>query len=180
MYKGIGLILALCFVLLGASCSTAPEDEISLDTCDESDLGETGWTGPGVNGDGELAMASGTYVVSMTAAIPYDTRADRRAFRRLVRDVVDDMERRDGYIAGNLGGSRWCRSNRTMTVWRDHESMMKFVLGDAHLEAMGQTNMILQEFKTVSMELEVHDGILPTWDEQRERLAEVRTLGGLK
>lgn len=144
-----------------------------IDTCDETDFSPTGWFGPGVDENGKLTTPAGQYIFAATAGLPKNTEEDQLLFGMHSELVGADLMTREGLIAVNFGGSEICGIGRTMTLWKDRKSMMQFVLGDAHRDAILATTDALQEFKTAHWTHEISDGTPPTWAEYKTKLATV-------
>jgi hypothetical protein len=90
--------------------------------------------GPGVGSDGKLPK--GRYVYSSTyLAIRLSTDAFSR-FSELSGAINEDLESQPGLVAYQTGLSLDCYAARTLAVWKDEESMVRFVGGDAHSEAV--------------------------------------------
>lgn len=62
--------------------------------------------------------------------------------------------------------SKGWRYHRTLTVWKDKESMMKFVRSDVHAKAMKATPKLSKNVKVVHYESDE----IPTWEQAIKRL----------
>jgi hypothetical protein len=145
-----------------------------LDTCDEHDFAPSGWMGPGVGEDGKIIDPATSYVMAGTAGLPRASETEQVAFGAHNMAITEDLFTRDGFIAANLGGSDACRTGRTMSLWRDQDAMMQFVLGDAHQNAMIEVSEVLQESKTSHWTFEPNaQGDFPTWETYAEHMDEL-------
>lgn len=103
----------------------------------EDDLQAAPLSGRGVH-DGVLAK--GQYLVATTYL---RLQPDKRArLNELVGPVVTDLVQREGLLGMTLGTSPGCNSARTLTVWRDEEAMLDFVVGAAHARVMQATDEV--------------------------------------
>lgn len=143
-----------------------------LDSCDESvDFEDSGWMGPGVGDDGQLLEPRDTYIMAVTGGVPRASEAEQVQFGMHNMRITEDLFTRDGFIAANLGGSNTCRTGRTISLWRDRDAMMAFVLGEAHLLAMREVSAVLQESKTGHVVYEPSTpGALPTWQDYHDHM----------
>lgn len=178
MFSLLALMLCLLPACFGGDEPDEKEDKeppvSQLDTCDEHDFAPSGWIGPGVGEDGKLLEPASSYVMAGTAGLPRASEADQVNFDMHNTAILEDILTREGFVAANLGGSTVCNTGRTMSLWRDHDSMMKFVLGDAHLAAMTEVSDILQESKTSNWTFEPDaQGNFPTWETYAEHMDEV-------
>jgi hypothetical protein len=90
--------------------------------------------GPGVGSDGKLPK--GRYVYSSTyLAIRLSTEAFKK-FSKVNGPISDALESQPGLVAHQTGLSLDCYAARTLAVWKDEESMVQFVVGPAHGDAM--------------------------------------------
>lgn len=101
------------------------------------------WAGPGVDqATGELIDDGSTYVVSATYLTIKPEGPAMQAFGEVIGPVVPELLGNPGVVAFQLASSTECSSARTFTVWRDEESMMAFVMSDAHAMASARVSEI--------------------------------------
>lgn len=92
------------------------------------------FTGPGVDADGKIPK--GRYVYSSTyLAIKLSTDAFRK-FSSVNAPISDALESQPGLVAYKIGISLDCYALRTLAVWKDEASMVQFVVGPAHGNAI--------------------------------------------
>lgn len=104
--------------------------------CVEDDFGSSGWLGP-ASVDGALSIeADGTYQVSTTVLYLKPTEEAFVGFNQKLGPILGDLDGTEGLLAYHFGGSPTCGSQRTISVWRDAESMYRFVGTPAHVDAM--------------------------------------------
>ncbi len=94
--------------------------------------------GPGYDADSKkiIAPSSDKVVVALTHVVVDKQKRDKVDDHS--KKIVDVIDQTPGYIGGSFrieffGDQLW-----TMTVWKDKESMDKFVNGRMHLDAMYQ------------------------------------------
>jgi hypothetical protein len=91
-------------------------------------------TGPGIGADGKLQP--GRYVFSSTyLAIRLSTSAFSK-FSEVNGPIGRALSSQPGLLAVGTGVSPSCYAARTLAVWKDLESMMQFVVGPAHRNAI--------------------------------------------
>jgi hypothetical protein len=123
--------------------------------------------GPGYDVDQGLTTdAPGPYLaVAVHTDVPLGY---RRSFNRHVGQIMDDLDVRSGLVGYSLngasGGEAW-----SLSVWEDEESMLEFVVGDAHGAAMGELGGELNFVETVRWEVEAEE-LPPEWDDVFERM----------
>lgn len=92
--------------------------------------------GPGYDPEAGLVEPQAQYVVSTTVALPRPEASE--LFGQLVGAAATEAAQSDGFVAASFAVEPHCGFNRTLTVWRDEASMMAFVLGPAHAQAIAQ------------------------------------------
>lgn len=140
--------LALSLLLAGclAGCERAteeieytPPEGPPAAACEETDFAGSPLQGPGF-ADGVYIGPTDAPVVASSTVLFINERPDSLArFQTLLIDIEATLMASDGILGVAFGGSVRCGSNRTMTVWRDQASMMRFVVSDAHLAAIEAT-----------------------------------------
>jgi hypothetical protein len=123
--------------------------------------------GPGLGDDGKLPK--GRYVYSSTyLAIQLSTDAFSR-FSELSGPINDALESQPGLVAYQTGLSLDCYAARTLAVWEDEESMVKFVGGPAHREAVRAVGEVSRG-KSIVTHWE-DDETAATWERAVEKIS---------
>lgn len=122
-------------MLLGAVLVGCRGNGTALDPCSrgtiESDLRQTPWRGPGVDGSGKVK--TGRYVISATyLRFKPESTAE---FVDVLVPVQARLRQTSGLVAVRFGFSAACNSGRTLAVWADRASMISFVSGPEHSAA---------------------------------------------
>jgi hypothetical protein len=135
MWKSSLLVAALIAGCGCASNGNGAAADMALDPCNrgtlESDLMPTPFMGPGVDASGNIKP--GQYIVSSTY-LRFKPGANAE-FMQLVGPIKTSLATTSGLVAARFGLAATCNSGRTLTVWADQESMMKFVVSPAHSAA---------------------------------------------
>ena len=111
--------------------------ELEADFSAGADL--TTWSGPGVDPKtgALLPPEGGTYVVATTRL---NLRADgAELFSKHVGAIFGELSSQPGFVASQTGFSEKCGVARTLSVWKDEESLYAFVTGKAHQAAINDT-----------------------------------------
>ena len=120
----------------GAMLPVGASDDCERGTI-EDDLQAAPLSGSAVQ-DG--ALAKGQYLVATTYLRMQPNR--RALLIELTSPVIADAAQREGLMGMTFGTSAACNSARTLTVWRDEEAMLDFVVGPTHARVMAQTSQI--------------------------------------
>lgn len=150
----------------------AAEPEPQADfACEEVDFGGTGWGGQAVV-DGALALEAGvTYRVSTTVLYLRPGAEAFETFNEKLGPIIGELGTTDGLLAFNFGASDRCGTQRTVTVWRDVDSMYRFVGSPSHVAAMGISSAVGFAAVTDSWD-SAGDAIPQDWSDYRARLLE--------
>ncbi len=156
-----------------SSTGDAPVDVDMLAACPEDDLGVQPWAGPAFDPmTGELvAPLPLPHVVATTVGWPEPENFE--ALDGYTATVVGDVFQRPGLLGATFGFSESCGSARTLTLWADEASMMEFVVGDAHSDAIANALGFNKAWETTHWS-ETADDQAPTWDRARDELDAVR------
>ncbi len=131
------------------------------DFAPDSDL-----AGPGLDADGKLPK--GRYVFSSTyLAIQLKTEAFEK-FSEVNGPIGDALESQPGLVAYQTGLSLDCYAARTLAVWKDEESMVKFVAGPAHGDAVRAIDEISRGKSIVTHWEDDENGA--TWERAVEKI----------
>ncbi|MEQ1501524.1 MAG: antibiotic biosynthesis monooxygenase [Myxococcota bacterium] len=124
--------------------------------------------GPGY-ADGVLTSdAEGPFVAAAT-----HTRAKigaGNAFDAQLDAILDQLDAQPGLVGLSLRGEILGRDKWTLTVWETEEDLAGFVTSDAHLEAMGQADALVDAVYSATWST---TEVPPSWDEVLDELAEV-------
>ena len=185
--RALPLALLACALALPACSSDDPEptkepapapEQTAADffTCQDTDFSPSPFGGPGYDEaqGGLLGPAQDTYLTSVTLLQlePEQAAADR--FGELVGAIVATLGSQDGLIGYALGTSQQCGYASTITVWRDEEAMMRFVMSDAHAAAMSEATTISAVGVVVSFELPAAE-VPISWEAARARVLKEKT-----
>jgi hypothetical protein len=156
-----------------SSTGSAPVDVDMLAACPEDDLMVQEFMGPAFDPEtGELvAPLPVPHVVATTVGWPEVENWE--ALQGYTNNVVGDVFQREGLLGASFGMSAACGSARTITLWADEASMMQFVVGDAHVDAIQNALSLTKAWETTHWS-ETADDQPPSWDRAREQLDEVR------
>jgi hypothetical protein len=142
----------------------------------EPDFAAQPMTGPGLVDGGVPAPDGGTYVISSTyLRMPSGDQA-KSSFGRLTGPILQSLPTTDGLLGWSFASSDSCRTARTLLVWRDMDSMIRFVGSEAHATAMGQVSSVSRGGSAVThwsgTEADVN------WDTAFSHLTAVKPLDG--
>lgn len=156
-----------------SSTGSAPVDVDMLAACPEDDLGVEPWRGAAFDPEtGELvAPLPVPHIVATTVGWPKSEDFDM--LEGYTTSVVGDVFQRPGLLGATFGFSQSCGSARTLTLWADEASMMEFVVGDAHSDAIANALGFTKAWETTHWS-ETADDQPPTWDRARDELDAVR------
>lgn len=129
------LLLVLVTSTLG--CFPQPNDSVCVPGALEPDFKAAPFGGPGLV-DG--ALQAGTYVVAATYLRLKPSSPAMQLFSSLLPGIEKQIPEAEGLVAWSTGGSNNCLTGRTLTIWRDEQSLRKFVSSGAHVSAMGKTS----------------------------------------
>ncbi|AKT38618.1 hypothetical protein [Chondromyces crocatus] len=160
----------------GKTTGGQPEPEPDLTgaaifPCDDSDMIFPGaFAGPGydpTNG-GFTEPPQERYIASSTlVSIPAD---QMNRFFGLMTPLTNQLADQPGLIGYQLALSQSCGYGRTISVWKDEESMMAFVVTDAHIAAMSEANTVTSAGLVTSWELGA-DQIPVPWETVKAQTA---------
>ena len=129
--------------------------------------------GTGVDTSGNLkAPPEGTqYQVSTTYLRFKPDEKSIALFRELMVSVGEELQRSEGLVAFQLGGSDTCRTARTISVWESEATMGKFVVSAAHRRAMASIGQ-LSRGGSATRSWKGNESVA-TWNEATRLLGEV-------
>lgn len=154
------------------SSSTGSDLDALYDCVDPGIVEARPLVGPGFDPamGGLVAPLQDTYIVSSTQVLVKPEM--QNDFNELVGQVIAEIDGSDGMVAYSLSIEPTCGFARTLSVWRDAESMVAFATSDAHAMAVARTNEVAITGKVTHWTLAA-DAFPPTWDSAREELAKV-------
>ena len=142
--------------------------------CDEELVVGLPLFGPGIDPEtGAFTGTADSYIVSTTQLIVRDDDEARARFDELVGAMIPELMMSEGLIGMSFAGEDGCSSQRTLSIWADTESMIRFVSTTAHTTAMAETGMIGEDARAIHWEQPAADGP-PTWE---QALAEIDSVG---
>jgi heme-degrading monooxygenase HmoA len=102
----------------------------------ESDIQTGPLAGPGVDpATGTLLPLPATAILSSTY-IAIGSGDKTKRFGEVMGPISEALAKQPGLLAIRTGRSDSCNTARTLTVWKDEESMLAYVVGPAHSAAM--------------------------------------------
>ncbi len=90
-------------------------------------------------------------------------------FGQLLSPVLADVQKAPGFVGFQLGASTKCHYARTLTVWKDMDSMMTFVMSANHVNAMSHASEASDAGATTNWEIASAD-FPPTWAMARQEI----------
>lgn len=169
-------------VMLAIACSDPEVDEpdevvrtvAELAGCSEDDLQFIPFQGPFFDDEGNLTEPLPTsYIVATTAGWAKDDPEIIMEIQAYNMDVMQDVFMRDGMYGAGFAWSDECGSSRTLSYWRDEESLMEFVFGSPHVGAIAIMNRSTHGWETTHW-MEAQGAEPPTFEQAKLRLDEVR------
>lgn len=128
-------------------------------------------SGPGVDpATGTLAPLPSTAVVSSTYLALKADPASQKRFGELMGPISKALAGQPGLLALQLGTSKSCVSARTRAVWKDEASMLGFVMGAAHNDAVASVGEVSRG-ESVVLSWATADVDEATWESATKRLA---------
>lgn len=170
-------LYALTLLLLACEGSSgdqpaAEPTAAELAACDESDAAIIPWAGPAFDEEGRLvASLPASYIVATT--VGWTTPEMSEALAMETMPPFMEVFAQEGLLGATFLNSERCGSGRTITLWRDEESRKKFVFGQVHSAAIMRGLEHTRGWETANWREDVA-GELPTWEDVRARLDEVR------
>ncbi|HEX8703684.1 MAG TPA: antibiotic biosynthesis monooxygenase [Myxococcaceae bacterium] len=122
--------------------------------------------GPALRADGTLTP--GRYIVSSTYLAMKPEPQAQQHFGELMGPIRQTLQQQQGLLAIQLGTSESCATARTLTVWKDEESMYSFVTSDAHLAAMSAVGEVSRGSSVVTHWADDENGV--SWTKAAQQL----------
>jgi heme-degrading monooxygenase HmoA len=136
--------------------SPEPEARPAALTCADDDLQSArpfGGAGYDASQGGLLQPAQDSYLASTTLLALKPDEAAQQRFTELMGPIFQALATQDGLIGFELATSQKCGYGRTITVWRDEEALMGFVMSDPHVAAMSEATSISFSAAVASWEI---------------------------
>jgi len=176
MRKGIILILLTLFVFPVVNCGGGMSFKASdLTDCAEDDLPAVpAFFGEAVE-KGKLSKKPGKpyYVAATHFLMKNNSQEAVETFQTLMNKLDPAIRSADGLLGATLTFSMKCGYGRTMTIWKDEASMMKFATSEAHATAVTKTSTIASHFRTTHWK-EEDASWPPTWKQSKDKLTEIK------
>lgn len=151
----------------GGSSGTAmnPYDCVDADFTIEVPL-----AGPGYDPEAGLIDPQDQYLVSTTQAMPRPEALQQ--FGELAMAAGAAAAQTPGLVAMSFANEPNCGFARTITVWRDHASMLSFVVGPEHAAAIDATYEVTNGGRVTHFTIDAEQ--MPvTWEVALEHIADV-------
>ena len=126
--------------------------------------------GPGYDPQVGLIDPQAKYVVTTTQALPPPDRVAE--FGQLAGAAAMAAAQSPGLVAMGFASEPNCGFQRTLTVWRDEDAMMAFVVSPAHVAAMAAADDVLLTGRTTRFTIAA-DQMPLGWDAALAALADV-------
>ena len=142
-------------------------------TCVDDDLSAgQPFSGPGYKpSEGGLqAPLQEAYLASTTAIAIKPDEASGKRFFELTVPIIGQLTQMEGVVGWEVALSDKCGYGRTITVWRNEEAMMGFVMSDAHVAAMSESASVSTAAVVTSWEIPAAE-IPLSWDVARAKAA---------
>ena len=142
-------------------------------TCVDDDLSSVqpfGGLGYKPSEGGLQAPLQETYLASTTVIAIKPDEASGKRFFELSGPVIGQLPQMEGVIGWEVALSDKCGYGRTITVWRNEEAMMGFVMSDAHVAAMSESTSVSTAAVVTSWEIPAAE-IPLSWDAARAKAA---------
>lgn len=128
-------------------------------------------SGPGYTSGQDLETQGITeVVVSLTEAETRNDNQARTKFWSYIRKIDASLETQEGLIASSKRTEIFGSRSWTMTVWKDRDSLRKFLASEAHVAAANDVHRMVQRGRFATFVLAAGD--LPLdWQTAEKRLA---------
>ena len=127
----------------------------------------TPFRGPGVRSDGGVvADGDEPVIVALTYAVLSD---DRGPFDEYIWYVAEEMDSHAGLVGFSIGKRIFGNDVWTMSVWKDEDSLQRFVQSDRHQQAIQAAGSAIVSLQTRQLEMAASEVPL-TWERAFELL----------
>lgn len=116
----------------------------------------------------------GPFIAATTDIIVKNDSAAQDLFNNDFNAVQTELKTSPGLIGYSLDEVIGGDDYRTLTVWEDEQSMVNFVTGKAHAQAMSDVGKIGQHGEVTSWNVDLKD-MPPTFDQAKKELAKQGT-----
>lgn len=148
---GLGvLVLTLAFSLMGCGTPTTQTKDDPFADCSDTQTQPSPFLGSLASKTGTLegTPPKGYAVVATQMKVRLDSKTALASFQAVMGPIQQALGTQEGLLGASLYFSQKCGNAKTITVWKDADSMMKFVASDAHSNAMAKTKEIASHFRT--------------------------------
>ena len=151
----------------------APPTVAELASCDEVDLEPVFFMGPAFDPEtgALLEPLPLPHIVATTAG--WHTPEQLEPLSAKTEPVIMDVFAHEGLLGASFGLSDACGSARTLSLWRDEASLMLFVFGKVHGDAISTGLQYTTGWETTHWTETTRDQP-PTWEQARARLDALR------
>jgi hypothetical protein len=159
----------------GSGVTTTTNALEPLTSCDDDDIMDS-FVGPGYDATkgGLQPPVQATYVAATTVLLQSSDADKQKLFGQLVSPVLSDVLAAPGFVGFQVGVSSKCHYARTLTVWKDMDSMMSFVMTPNHVNAMSHASEASDAGATTNWEIASAD-FPPTWAMARAQILKTGT-----
>lgn len=161
--------------LVHCATPTPPSNgQNALTSCTEDDVANPTFFGPLAGEDGQLKTKpeGSFFVVSTHMKLWQDSNEAMGIFQQVMAGIQQAFPKSEGLLAASLIYSQKCGYARTVSIWKDYESMSKFVVAEAHAKAMASAPKIASHFRTTHWEEQTNNWPV-TWDTAKKKLLDV-------
>lgn len=124
--------------------------------------------GPGFDDGAFVSDHPGPFWVAATYA--RSARGQNAPFQDHVGAIDAEIAEADGLVGYALRGEIGGRDNWTMSIWESEEELYAFVASPAHLAAMGEADLLLEDSAFTHWTEADGSALPPTWEEALDRL----------
>jgi heme-degrading monooxygenase HmoA len=139
--------------------------------CDDDDIKDD-FTGPGYDAQkgGLQPPLQASYVAATTVLLMSSDPAKQMLFTQLAGPVIGQVATQPGLVGYQIAISAKCHYARTLTVWKDMDSMMEFVASPNHAKAMENGSQVASAAAVTEWTIQASD-MPPTWALARTQIA---------
>jgi hypothetical protein len=176
----LSLLTLAALPALSACSSSSPDEPSSSSSSGNSIAGVTDcvdddimdhFTGPGYDPQkGLLPPVQASYVAATTVLLMSPDPATQMLFTQLAGPVIVQVPTQAGLVGYQIAISSKCHYARTLTVWRDMDSMMEFVASPNHAHAMENGQQVTSAAAVANWTIQAAD-MPPTWAVARMQIA---------
>lgn len=145
-----------------------------LTSCTEDDLPPMAFVGPLAGKDGALVKSHKGDFIAVTThmKVRMQSQEGMGAFQQVMKALQQAMPKAQGLLASSFSFSQKCGYARTLTIWKDYDSMMTFVVAKEHADAMIKAPKIASHFRTMHWSGGQKEWPV-NWDDAKRRLTQI-------